>query len=378
MDSTTSKLHSQAFDLLRFPLSVLVVCEHLFAQMAIHGTVYNADNYSTVKLFEMIKDTFFSGADVPVFFLMSGFLFFYNVDFNADVYKRKIKSRVKTLFIPYIIWNTFMILMVLFPLIPVFSSLFPNLNPDRFDLSFANIQRSYWINYPGLVIEEHPVINTMPINFPLWYIRDLMIVVVFAPAIYNVIKKFNYSILILFGAIWIAYYTNKEQLVYSRVRELSTAFFFFYWGAYMSINKVNMLEKFGRLFRPAIVVYLSTCALFILSKNYFPEYSGIIHKFTILSFVIATYDIAVWLLKRNICKASKFLAGGSFIIYVAHLLVFPNVEKILLTVIHPINNVTLFAIYILTLVITVLSLLGVYYLLKRFAPSVLKVLTGRC
>jgi fucose 4-O-acetylase-like acetyltransferase len=113
-DITSRNLGTLAFDQLRFPLTVLVVCEHLFHPMRLRDTVYDADNYFTVSLFEMIKEIFFIHANVPVFFFISGFLFFYSVDFNTDVYKRKIKSRVKTLLIPYIIWNTFAITSVPF------------------------------------------------------------------------------------------------------------------------------------------------------------------------------------------------------------------------------------------------------------------------
>lgn len=45
---------------------------------------------------------------VPSFFIISGYLFFYGVDnFTADVYKKKLSSRFKTLFIPYMIWDLF-------------------------------------------------------------------------------------------------------------------------------------------------------------------------------------------------------------------------------------------------------------------------------
>jgi hypothetical protein len=206
-----------------------------------------------------------------------------------------------------------------------------------------------------------------------------MIVALVAPFIYYIIKKIKSSIILLFGAVWLMIsFQHSGTFVYDRIAPLSTAFFFFYWGAYMSINKVNMMANFRRLFRPAIAVYLLSSLLYIASTYNFSYYSNFIHRFTILSFVIVTYNFAILLLKRNICGVNKFLIGGSFFIYVSHTLVLLYVERIFLSVIHPINNVTLFAIYILTLVITVLSLLGVYYLLKRFAPPVLKVLTGRC
>lgn len=41
---------------------------------------------------------------VPLFFI-SGYLFFFRTAFSVDVYKKKLKSRIKTLLIPYLFWN---------------------------------------------------------------------------------------------------------------------------------------------------------------------------------------------------------------------------------------------------------------------------------
>lgn len=42
----------------------------------------------------------------PGFFIFSGFLFFYKINnFNKQVYVNKLKKRVKTLIIPYLLWN---------------------------------------------------------------------------------------------------------------------------------------------------------------------------------------------------------------------------------------------------------------------------------
>jgi hypothetical protein len=379
MDQTTSKLHSQAFDLLRFPLTILVVCEHLFEVMEFRGVRYSSDDYPVVYVLMLIKKALFSGANVPLFFLISGFLFFYNVDFSTDVYKRKIRSRVKTLLVPYIVWNTLAILRALLPLVPgVPSSLFSYSDPDKLNLSFLNILSCYWYNYPGIYTDNvgYP---PFPINFPLWYIRDLMIAVVFAPAVYYMIKRFKRSVILLFGAVWFIFFNmNQEVIAYFRMTCISSAFFFFYWGAYMSINRVNMPEVFGRFFTPSVVVYVSTCALYILSVCYFPACSSFIHWFTICSFVFVAYNVAVWLLRHNLCHVNRFLVGGSFFVYVAHALILSYVEKAFLMALHPADNFSLFAVYMLTLVTTVLSLLAFYYLLKHFASPELKVLTGRC
>lgn len=42
---------------------------------------------------------------VPLFFFISGYLFFFRTTFSVDVYKKKLKSRIKTLLIPYLFWN---------------------------------------------------------------------------------------------------------------------------------------------------------------------------------------------------------------------------------------------------------------------------------
>lgn len=40
-----------------------------------------------------------------LYFFISGYLFFFRTTFSVDVYKKKLKSRIKTLLIPYLFWN---------------------------------------------------------------------------------------------------------------------------------------------------------------------------------------------------------------------------------------------------------------------------------
>ena len=50
---------------------------------------------------------------VPVFFVLSGYFFFRGMDvLTLDVYKKKLTTRFRTLFIPYMIWNCFPVLFV--------------------------------------------------------------------------------------------------------------------------------------------------------------------------------------------------------------------------------------------------------------------------
>jgi hypothetical protein len=353
------------------------MCEHVFngAGVTIQGVKHTAEEFSIISKLDAVRLTFFDSANVPMFFLISGMLFFYNVEFDRDVYRDKLKRRVKTLLVPYITWNTVAILVALLPLIPSLTPFFPEVDTSRFDISFTNILSCYWNNHPGIYIKPHA---PFPINGPLWYLRDLMIAVLCAPVIHRLIKRFGCPVIVLFGAIWFVSSTvNQEVFIYGRISRMAAAMFFFYWGAYLSINKVNVPEKFGKVFVPSLLLYLSTCALYLLARYCFPDYCRLIHRFTIICFIIPTYNIAVWILRHKVCRVYKFLAGSAFFIYVTHWLLLPVVEKVFLALLHPASNSVLFAALILTLVTTVVLLLGAYYVLIRFASPVQMFLTGR-
>ena len=71
---------------------------------------------------------------VPFYFMIAGFLFFYGVGkFDTSAYIRKLRKRVKTLFIPYFIWNIIGLICLLIKLLPSFRSYFPQygvIEPD--------------------------------------------------------------------------------------------------------------------------------------------------------------------------------------------------------------------------------------------------------
>ena len=63
---------------------------------------------SGTSLYEIFRFSFVEGIariGVPLFFFISGFLFFYYDDFSKNVYLGKIKKRFKSLVVPYIFWN---------------------------------------------------------------------------------------------------------------------------------------------------------------------------------------------------------------------------------------------------------------------------------
>ena len=104
-----TKLQSAVIDWLRLPLAVAVVFIHSF------GTPGHVDMVrlhecplSWQSIYDFIRITgsnVVTHCAVPAFFMFSGFLFFYKVkEWNLFVYKKKLRKRFWSLFVPYILW----------------------------------------------------------------------------------------------------------------------------------------------------------------------------------------------------------------------------------------------------------------------------------
>lgn len=169
-----NSLRSQSLDLLRFPLAVIIVMIHVFSAngITIQGIEYNFDAFPAWKMVNDFIDGFFRGQSVPIYYFISGFVFFLGVEFSKDVYVRKLKNRVKTLLIPYFIWNTLAILVQLAFYLPCFSSMFPNLDSHDLNFSPVAIASTYWNGNNGIFQKVftgsvEPGVAGFPMDSPL-------------------------------------------------------------------------------------------------------------------------------------------------------------------------------------------------------------------
>ncbi len=151
------KLQSQIISFLRFPLIVGVVFIHC-------GGMIDAPQKGNVSDWYYWIIRMFSGVlplvCVPLFFIISGFLFFYK---NGS-YRNKLYKRMYSLGIPYLIWNILGIIIICFKHFAL-PKYFPKWNDwDTCLNSFLNIFRC----------------SGTPPDYPLWFIRDLIVIVIFS------------------------------------------------------------------------------------------------------------------------------------------------------------------------------------------------------
>lgn len=103
-------LQSKTIDFLRFPMMVMIVFIHI-------GISKQCDNSIVTTIYTLFSQIL-SRIGVPLFFVFSGYLFFFSKDntqttFNKNTYLYKLKKRAKTLLVPYLFWNALMIVFVL-------------------------------------------------------------------------------------------------------------------------------------------------------------------------------------------------------------------------------------------------------------------------
>ena len=371
------KLRSESLNLLRFPLAVVVVLIHIFSSegFKLHGQEITFDSTPFFLEVNYFIDGFLRKQSVPIYFFISGYVFFLGITLTRETYKRKLKNRVKTLFIPFLTWNTLCILLGLFWYLPCFESLFPNLYKIKLDFSLSAILYSYWDKTKGIFVPFEPPtkIDVVPQNGPLWFVRDLMIIVLSTPVLYWLLKHMRHHVVCLLCVAWfVLAYWNLGH-----IDRLLPGYFFFTWGAYMSINQKDMLVEFGRFSWLSAVLYVGLGLAFVASANWFPDASDTIKRLNILVGLLFAYNLASWLLQKNICRPNAFLSSASFFIYVSHWLIYSQLLKLVFLTVKPTTSVGMLAVYTFAVVLTVGILLGAFWLLRRYTPGLLKVIAGR-
>lgn len=358
---TNDELLSKTISWLRFPLIVGVVFIHNeMTHINIQGEILEfKDVYWYTGL-----NTFFSNVlpriSVPLFFFISGFLFFYRSDFNKETYKRKLKSRVKTLLVPYLIWNFIGFLILLTQMHPRFTSLFPLLADYRIDITV--FLQSFW----SITLPMNENESSLPINGALWFIRDLMVACLLSPILYWLIKRMKHYLIILLGLAWF-------MALFPMLSNSQHTIFFFPLGAYFSINRIN----FVTLFQKAKSVPLLYILVAILDTIGFGgEYHIYIHHTGILLGLVAVITVISRLIERNKIRVNTFLSEGSFFVYAAHMLFISKFMKAILMILRPESPYLLICIYFFVPTATILICLGLYKVLKKYLPSVASILTG--
>lgn len=366
------KTMSSTISWLRFPLILGVV----FIHSNRWWIEINANSSYGLKFYGLLQNLF-SGmlpvVSVPTFFFISGYLFFFKLEeLDKSTYIDKMKRRVNTLLIPYILWN----------LIAVLNLLFYTIRTQGF--SFSEIINFNWLDAFIGMTPAHKADGTSVLGFalrqnkmfpadgPLWYIRDLMLWNLFIPVFYFLIKKTKYIFLSIMSIIWLF-----QIWPYTRLNLFGL--YSFILGCYFGINKLSPIVRRGgykeTLYAVCLLLLIVISSQVIENKtaNYF-----LLCAFQLLG-IFAVFNIGSRAKDVKWCRYPAFLMEGTFFIYALHQIrTVSDTERLLDVLFHHSQSwIALTVEYLLTPMIVVAVCVLVYQVLKRICPKVLYVLDGR-
>lgn len=359
---SSEQLQSKVISFLRFPLIVGVVLIHtqISEINGIKGDMSAPHPFGGIyPLYESVLYLFaqiLARVAVPLFFFFSGFLFFYKLEgFTKGIYWNKIKKRVRTLFVPYIFWN---IMFVLFYNVSgkLFSGATKSFIGEGF--SMGDWVMIFW-NYNDA---------GMPVSYQFWFIRDLIVVVLFSPVIYWLTKRLGCFFSLFLGILWLLGWW------FDIVGFSISAFFFFTLGAYFSIVKKNFVELVKAYVLPLGVLYTIFVAITFCTREF--EWVGYAKQISIILGVAFVIALSAVYISKGEWKVNKFLSESSFFIYAYHIIALPIIIRVLRLII-PFNSDLLVAfLYFLWAGIAVAVGLIIYWGLKRWLPRITAIITG--
>ena len=364
---------SQVITALRFPLIVLV----LFVHSNFKGVSFAWDNALKASFSLSIGNInlslgtfidFISGSLAPLanpfFFFISGLLFFHCRQFTRKVYINKIRHRLQSLLIPYILWNLLFLLII-----AIGSSLRPGWTAiiDK-PLSNFTIKDYLLIFWDTSLIGQKGDLAT-PIDIPSWFVRNLMVLSLASPLIYSTIhflsrwhKRLALYMLLIF--LYAIHYLPDQWEGWGQ------SLLFFSLGATFTILKWDVTK----LFKPYGIYGIIGACLF-----YWAQLANLMYAALIVTIISLTTYIIERRQQQGLTSKliPNILTDSSFFIYAAHTLPQGIILWSLKLEWLPITGATsVLIVYFLSPVILTTVCLLSFILLRRISPISLYFLTG--
>lgn len=350
---------SERLAVLRFPLIVGVVLMHSFSSVvsfSSKSTGVQEPGLISYAIRQYISEVL-ACVSVPLFYTISGFLFFFGYQFSKKVVLDKLSRRFKTLFIPFISWN----LLVLSAL--ALAQSIPSLATFFSGNYYGFIRNFSLFDYANALFG----IDGAPIAFQFWFIRDLILLVLFSPLIFIAIRGLGVFLLGLLFLLWV---TNIWPITIPS----SEATFFFCFGCYLGTNESN-LSLADKYFKPVLLIYIIFSLVDLITYSYQYHYS--IHRVGILFGVVAafcaTQYISEW---ERLKKMMVTLGSASFFVFAAHQPFLMVLKKIIYKLLSPNNDFLVLFLYFAIPIVVIIVCLYSHKYLTRFMPVISSILTG--
>jgi hypothetical protein len=273
--------HSITINRIRFFLIILIVFNHI-------------NFFKNVNIFK--ENFILIDIATPTLAYLSGYLFFLN--YESGKFHLKLKSKIKSLIIPYILWSLSIHLLYQL-LIHV--------------LRTYNIYSLTTNNTELFVMKEYIKILVFPENI-FWYLQNLILILPFTPFIFYFIHR-KYLFFPLF--LVLIYFSINFNLYFS-IRFLP----FFILGSYMSLYKeLNLFNIRVNNFLSFLITITLIYVFNLITGN--TIYLILIKLFLVVLFTNILYVF----LETNIFRYLNQYLKYSFFIFCTHILISKIITK---------------------------------------------------
>jgi peptidoglycan/LPS O-acetylase OafA/YrhL len=349
---------SLRLNLLRFPLIVGVVFLH--ANESTVGLSWGEVGVVNLNFIsEFVIDLIsvgFSQISVPLFFLMSGYLFFWNFTGTVESFLFKMRKRISTLVVPFLAWNLLTLsIYLLAQNMPAAGVFITGHNQDILDYQI--------FDYVNAIIG----INRLPIAYHFWFIRDLILLVAVTPFIDWLIKNLPFY---FFGFIAVCWLMDFWPLYIPS----SGAVLFFSTGAGLASTRKRLFSA-DVIGKKIIGLYLILAIIDALTVGHTANHY--IHKISILMGLLAALSITRFVVEHELLTSLLVsLSKASFFVYAIHEPLLTILRKIFYKIFLPEASFTILTIYFVTPTLTILLSIMTFLAFRGTMPKLLRIVTG--
>ena len=334
-------------EIVSFLLSILVFFIHI-SSIAQYGQIQ--DSMSEINRFfsKVVHDCFTKYA-VPLYFIIAGALFFR--DYEDKKYVDKLKTRIRSILIPYLVWNT---LWMLFDIITSYSFLSQFfIAREKFTLSFTSVLEA---------IFHHKC------NGAFWFLFNLMFFIVLSPVIDKLIRNRYIGIAVTAAvAVLCLFHIGLPEAVFFS----QPSIVYYLIGAIIGKHYFEgFCKKSSRITQIiSLIILMGAAVLFY--------FSGLIQNTAFYMFILVPCAWAFWNVADLFVHRlpSLTIYKNSFAIYAMHINVSSVIAKSLFLLL-PKSGWMAIPNFILTLVLTLLFIFLFCHTLNKWLPKVYRLMIG--
>ena len=360
---------SQKIKALSFFNALLVVLLHAYTGNSPQSSE------STALIIEKFISIGLCGVGVPYFFMVSGFFLAHQYD-NQISYSQLLKKRFSSLLKPYFYW------CIIYALTYVAFTVYGNHLAGRplSDNTCLVMPLTSWQN-PFRIFGFDMFL--LPANGPLWYVRNLMLLVLASPSLFAIMKRkltgFLFLVIALF--FYLAHFMVQRPLwQFFQIGFSFRGLLFFSLGIFLKRFPIQWTnQEYDHQYKRACLSVILCILWFALACPY--TFLGPKLAFILLHLSFIVGCAALWCLYDLFPKLEKMesmrVLGYSFFIFASHYAILNMLfcqKACNLLKKHLTNNE--FLIYALRFFVTSVISISLAFILDRYLPKLYKALTG--